>query len=226
MEWNDRLLETLRARDWSVPDLARVIGGGDLVAMTERLYKYAKRSEPGRKVPVPRGDLMAQIARALGMTEQELRFGGGEAAAPSPNALVGGPVRATRNETPIYGHGAGGTDGKFILNGQRVGTILTPPSLDGVTSAYAVYVHGDSVFPRYESGEVVHVNPNRPVRQGDWVVLQVRTGEPDELAGFVKKFVSRSSKEVVVEQLNPPRKLRFPAKDIHAVHKIVGSGEG
>lgn len=228
MEWNDRLVELLREKAWSVPDLARAIGGSDVQALSERLYKYAKRSDEAAKpVPQPRGRMMEDIARALGVTEEFLRFG--RDTLPPTNAVVGGPLPITRSRIPIYGHAAGGQDGRFILNGEKVGEIYTPPSLEAVADAYSVYVHGESMVPRYEPGEVVHVNPHRPARQGDYVVIQIRTGD-DELAGFVKRFVSRSSKELVVEQLNPPRGhdrlMRFPSRDVVHVHKIVGSGEG
>ena len=149
---------------------------------------------------------------------------------PSPNASEPEPVSFSRNRIPVYGVGVGGSDGKFVLNGQRVADVLAPPSLDRVPGAYAIYVHGESMVPRYEPGETVFVDPHKPVRQGDYVVIQIRPDhDGDPPLGFIKRFVSRSDREVVVSQLNPPNGegdlVRFRSDEVMTIHKIVGMAE-
>src|SRR5215471_12365645 len=70
------------------------------------------------------------------------------------NAEIAGPVRFG-GRIPAYGQAVGGKDGEFILNGNRIVDVLAPPSLQGVPDAYAVYVVGDSMEPRYFAGEAV-----------------------------------------------------------------------
>jgi phage repressor protein C with HTH and peptisase S24 domain len=149
------------------------------------------------------------------------------------NATVGGPVTLTRAKIPILGHSEAGMDGRFILNGQQLGDALTPPSLEGVRNAYAVYIHGTSMEPRFEPGEIVYVNPNRPVRSGQYVVAQLvdpAEGEDGTPFAFVKRFISMNGRELRLEQLNPPegedRMLTFPRETVVSVHLIVGSAEG
>lgn len=147
-----------------------------------------------------------------------------------PNAEVGEPVRFPRRRLPVYGLAVAGDDGRFELNGQRIADVLCPPSLENVRDAYAVYVHGSSMEPRYYPGETVWVHPHKPVSRGDFVVAQIRNDEPgDPPLGFVKQFISRNSRELLLEQFNPPegqdRIMHFPADRVISVHKIVLSGQ-
>lgn len=147
---------------------------------------------------------------------------------PPSNALVGGPVDLTGDsETiPVYGQAMGGEDGEFIFNGSRLADILAPPILRGVTDAYAVYVMGESMEPRYFAGEVVYVHPHLPVRRSDFVIAQVQAHQAgDAPHGFIKQFISRSSGVVRLRQFNPDRNLEFPASEVVSIHRIVGSGE-
>ena len=132
---------------------------------------------------------------------------------------------------PIYGHAEGGMDGRFILNGETIGQTFRPTALQGVPRAYAVYVHGTSMSPRYEPGETVWVHPFAPVTQGDYVVVQIqpdRVGEPP--LGFVKRFVSRNARRLVLEQLQPAEgeshRIEFDQSKVISVDKIVFSGVG
>ncbi len=92
--------------------------------------------------------------------------------------------------------------------------------------AYATYVHGDSMEPRYEAGEIVLVNPEKGYRKGNYVVAQVYDNDGDPPFGYVKRFVS-FGEELVLEQLNPPaeeeRFMRFPKQQVVSVHRIVGT---
>jgi phage repressor protein C with HTH and peptisase S24 domain len=69
---------------------------------------------------------------------------------------------------------------------------------------------------------MLHVHPHRPARAGDFVVVQLANGG-DDTHGVVKRFVSRSDNALVVEQMNPSKKISYPADDVRAVHLIVGS---
>lgn len=157
---------------------------------------------------------------------------GGEAATVSPeplppsNARIGPKVHLgeTGERIPVYGQAVGGDDGRFVLNGNRVGDVLMPPVLYGVPDAYAVYVTGDSMEPRYEAGEIVYVHPYLPVRRDDYVVVQVALDEHEPPAGYIKRFVSMSGDTLRLSQFNPAKDMHFPRARVVSVHKIVGSG--
>ncbi|MFD2679050.1 S24 family peptidase [Camelimonas lactis] len=152
---------------------------------------------------------------------------------PSPNATRPEfQPFAPAPRIPVFGHAAAGDDGRFIMNGQRIADTFCPPVLSGVEGAYAVYVHGESMEPRFRAGETVWINPHQPVRQGDDVVAQILDADEDDgspPSAYVKRFVSRGS-ELVLHQFNPPDgetyELRFPEQRVVSVHRIVFAGIG
>lgn len=146
-----------------------------------------------------------------------------------PNAQVASEATAqtmTRRRIDILGWSAGGKDGRFIMNGQASGQIFCPPGVETALNPYALIIDGMSMAPRYEDGEMVIANPDVPYRKGDYVVVQLSTNEPLVHDCYVKRFVSFSSKELILEQLSPPRggdaMMRFPADRVRAIHKLVG----
>jgi phage repressor protein C with HTH and peptisase S24 domain len=145
--------------------------------------------------------------------------------APPRNAEVGGPARFAA-AIPAYGQAVGGKDGEFILNGNRIVDILAPPSLMGVPDAYAVYVVGDSMEPRYFAGEAVFVNPRLPVRRGDFVVAQIAVEEGEPPHAYIKRFVAREARVLRLEQFNPRKTLEFPIGRVISVHRIIMGGDG
>jgi phage repressor protein C with HTH and peptisase S24 domain len=146
-------------------------------------------------------------------------------AAPPRNAELGGPARFGAR-IPAYGQAVGGRDGEFILNGNRIVDVLAPPSLQGVPDAYAVYVVGDSMEPRYFAGEAVFVNPRLPVRRGDFVVAQIAVEDGEPPHAYVKRFVARDQRILRLEQFNPRKALEFPVRRVISVHRIIMGGDG
>lgn len=79
--------------------------------------------------------------------------------------------------------------------------------------------------PRYFDGETVYVDPLTRVHRGDFVVAQIKN--PDEgmpPLAFIKRFVRHNDAELVLEQYNPPKELRFPHEDVVTVHFIMLGG--
>ncbi|WP_081158278.1 S24 family peptidase [Ensifer aridi] len=155
----------------------------------------------------------------------------GEGAAP-PGITDAGPPNGTivdnligqGKKIPVFGQAVGGVDGEFIMNGDVLYEVMAPPILAEVSGAYAVSVSGDSMSPRYEDGEICFVDPTRPVRRGDYVIAQIRLEEDGAPLAYVKRFVRHNTSELVLEQFNPPKVLRFDAHTVHSVHYIALAG--
>lgn len=131
----------------------------------------------------------------------------------------------TARRLPVFGRAVGGDDGHLVMNGEIIDHVECPPGLDSVPNAYAVYVIGDSMEPRYHAGEVVYLHPARPVKKGDYVVVQTRGPEGEAPLGFIKRFVAYTPTRLILSQLNPPREIEFERADVVSVHKIVFAGE-
>lgn len=142
---------------------------------------------------------------------------------PEPNAGYAGPMEGTQTTIPVYGTAVGGEDGEFEMNGQAMHHIPCPHDLFGIPRAYAVYVSGSSMSPKFDEGEVLHINPAIAPRTGLYVVAQVQLEEHGPMMAFVKRLMRYNTKELVLFQYNPEKELVFPATNVHSVHVVVGT---
>lgn len=141
------------------------------------------------------------------------------------NATVLGQVPRSPVKIPLYGTAVGGEDGEFALNGNLLDHVFAPPSLSGIQKAYAVQISNDSMSPRYDDGDSVYVNPDRRVRKGDYVIAQIHVEEHNPPLAYVKKLVRWTEKELILEQFNPPKELRFDGSQVASVHYVLRPGE-
>lgn len=142
----------------------------------------------------------------------------------SPNAKLGPKVTINRDKLPAYGQAVAGVDGEFVMNGNLIAYVDAPPGLDESKGAYAVFVSGDSMEPRYYDGETVYVDPTRRPMRGMFVVAQILSREGDPPYAYIKRFVRHNAQELVLSQFNPEKELRFPADRVVSVHVIVMGG--
>ena len=183
---------------------------------------------------------LREIARVLGTTDTWLLGEIEDEAGPTPPALKGAPdplppSNASQpipfvlpsQKIPIYGRAVGGIDGRMIFNGEKLGEVYAIPALANVPNAYALYVSGESMEPRYFAGEVVYVHPTRPPARGDHVVVEIQPdsdGEPPY--GFVKRYLRWTGPELILGQYNPEVEIRIPSEKVIRVNVIMGTGAG
>jgi phage repressor protein C with HTH and peptisase S24 domain len=139
----------------------------------------------------------------------------------SPNR----PWATSGDRIPVMGVAQGGADGLVDWNGEIVDWVGRPPALAGAPNAYAVYVSGSSMEPRYQEGELVYVHPGRPVSAGNYCVVQFAKDENALRRAFVKQFVKRTAKAVILRQFRPEKDIDIPIEQVISVHRIVASGE-
>ena len=108
----------------------------------------------------------------------------------------------------------------MFLEDGPIGYTPRPASLAGVRSAYAIYMVGDSMEPRYEPGWLLHVNQCKPPTRGRDVVVY-KQGD----AVLIKQFVSWEGDTLVLHQLNPSGTLRIPRDQVRDCHLVVGADQ-
>ena len=133
-----------------------------------------------------------------------------------PSASPSGVSRST-DMIPIRSAGRGGADQEMFLD-DGIGYTARPANLSGIREAYAIYMVGDSMEPRYEQGWLLHVNPFKPPKRGRDVVVY-KQGQ----AVLIKQFVGWEGDTLVLRQFNPPDTLRIPRDEVRECHLIVGA---
>jgi phage repressor protein C with HTH and peptisase S24 domain len=203
----ERVRERRTALGLSQPQLAKRVGG--------ITYQAIQQLEHGGGTKH-----LVSIARALGVTAEWLQDGHGPAPAKPAAARGREPERLK-----VLGMAQCGPDGWSLWNGDVIDMIERPASLNGVPNAYAVYVVGASMEPRYHPGEVVHIHPGRPIDVGAYVLVQRRGKTGEAPLAVIKRLVKRTGTKITLEQFNPAKVFDIKAADIVSIHRVVGSGE-
>lgn len=212
----DRIRQARQEAGLSQDELAKLVG----IRSREAVSQWEK----GTTSPIPKR--WDALARALNVTVSWLQ-GGNDLAEKSDSPRLG---NASRPQTlniggdllPVYGQAASSSDGRLLLNGEVVDYVPAPKHLATVPGAYAVYVFGDSMEPRYFAGEAVYVNPALPVKPLDWVVVQLADAEGSFDSGYIKRFARWTETHLVLSQLNPHKDIRIERSRVKSVHRIVG----
>lgn len=130
------------------------------------------------------------------------------------------PPASPARDLPVMGAVKGGSEGFYFNEGEPKEFVARPSGLDGVANAFALYVDGDSMEPRYIAGEILYVNPNRPITKGCFVAVELRDGQ-----GMIKQFVKRSDDTVVLRQFNPSKDIRLATREVKRMYRITGASE-
>ena len=123
-----------------------------------------------------------------------------------------------RRDLPVLGRAQGGNDGNMIMNDTAIDWTFRPADLQGVDDAFAVFVTGDSMVPKYSEGDLVYVHPSRRPRRNRFVLVEQRGHR-----GFIKQFIKWQEQELVLRQFNPEKEIRIPATEVLHVKLIIGS---
>jgi len=169
-----------------------------------------------------------QVSAFLGVPQEEvLRHAGASLDAPprTEPARRGRPPRTgpstagpTRAEPiPIRSAARGGGEQEMFLGDGPIGYTPRPANLTGVRDAYAIYMIGDSMEPRYAQGWLLHVNPFKPPTRGRDVVVYKK-----DHAVLTKQFIGWDSDALILHQLNPPQEIRIPREEVQDCHLVVG----
>ena len=162
----------------------------------------------------PRGIAGAELLALAGLSDAEI-----------PGSLrsrrTAGPVLPPAGrDLPVLGAVKGGSEGFYFNEGDAKEYLIRPPALAGVANAFALYVEGDSMEPRYFAGELLYVNPNRPITRNCFVAVELADGQ-----GLIKQFLRRSDEQIVLRQFNPAKDIRIAVRDLKRIYRITGSSE-
>jgi len=126
-------------------------------------------------------------------------------------------------DVPVYGVTVGGQGGEFAFNGQTVDYVRRPPGLANVPNAFALYVANDSMSPWKEPGDLVYVQPGRPAKVGDYVVIEMKSIQDGEAgACLVKRLKGRSPSKLTLQQYNPPNdKLIIDTAKVKQIYRVT-----
>lgn len=188
------------------------------------LQQYLDRGAPKELPRATRGQL-GKLLRIPPSTLEEPNVEAVLAKKPrTPRSLR--PFRPGSDLIPVLGLAEGGEEGWSIWNGDTVAFVDRPPALGREAKAYALFVTGSSMIPRYYPKETIYASPSRAITIGAFVVVQLRAPKEGEAPrALVKRLAKRLSNKIVLEQFNPPRTFDISVNDIVSMHRIVGAAE-
>ncbi|MEM7173507.1 MAG: S24 family peptidase, partial [Pseudomonadota bacterium] len=135
------------------------------------------------------------------------------------------PRAGMERDLEVRGTAVGGEDAAFEFNGETVEYVCRPPGLTGNRKAFALYVVGESMSPRFEEGELVFVHPGRPAKPGNDVVVELHGRDGEAGNCYIKRLVARTPSKLVLSQFNPAKNIDFPLAQVRNVLRILTPGE-
>jgi len=143
---------------------------------------------------------------------------------PEPKDLP--PPSTMPVDVPVYGTVVGGADGDFEMNGDVIDRVRRPAGLTNARNAFALYVVGTSMSPRYDEGDLIFVHPGRPAVTGSDVVIELHAkdefGRPKAL---LKTYRGKTPTLLLLSQLNPKADIEIPLTDVKQVIRVLRTNE-
>ena len=143
---------------------------------------------------------------------------------PDPKDLP--PPSTMPVDVPVYGSVVGGADGDFEMNGDVIDRVRRPAGLTNARNAFALYVVGTSMQPRYDEGDLIFVHPGRPAVVGSDVVVELHAkDEFNRPKALLKRYRGKTPTLLLLEQLNPLAEIEIPLDEVKQVLRVLRTNE-
>jgi phage repressor protein C with HTH and peptisase S24 domain len=87
---------------------------------------------------------------------------------------------------------------------------------------FAIFAQGESMRPWREKGQPVYLDPARPARPGDYVVVECHGRDHEAGPALLKLLRSETAHKVRLEQFNPPNdRIEIPRSRIKRIYRVI-----
>ena len=136
-------------------------------------------------------------------------------------AFVAMPASAYASMIPVRSAARGGGEQEMFLEDGPIDYRPCPCFVAHVRDAYAIYVVGESMVPMYRPGQILYVNPHKPLMAGRGVVVT-----KVNKAVLIKELVRETGRALVLREYQPIiREFRVDRDEIFEAHGVVGAEE-
>jgi hypothetical protein len=109
-----------------------------------------------------------------------------------------------------------------LRTSEIVERVARPASLASDSSAYAITIVGDSMWPRFRPGRRVAVSARSPAAIGDDVLVKLACSPGEASPVLIKELVRRSGSGLELRQFNPDVTFHVPATEVAGIEKVLG----
>lgn len=173
------------------------------------------KNQLARTLDMDPSDLARRIKRGGEPTASQLakieEFLEGSAA-PETSATV---TQLTRR-IPVYGYAAAGGEDHVAMATNQVLDYVDLPANLARGDAFIVRSTGESMFPRYKSGEMALIEVDVPPVRNDDVLVELN----DE-TGLLKEYRGQKDGYLLLWQYNPERELKIPLTKVRRMHAAM-----
>lgn len=114
-----------------------------------------------------------------------------------------------------------GGDDSFFYFGDVIDQVRRPPGIRNAKNVAALNVAGESMSPRFKSGELIYVQQRLAVPGDDVVVELYPEHEGDAPKAFLKELVRRTGLRVYCKQHNPAADIEFDAGEVRTIWRVL-----
>lgn len=210
----DWLMHGLKKPGKTQRGLALALGGKDPAAVNRMLK--GKRKLNISELPLAARYLGEPIPPQLTGLDENANSIASREDSSAPSLLGRAEFLTSSKNLPILGRVT--ERDQFLINEKDIGGYtMRPTSLDGISDAYAIIMPDDTMGRAYRAGDQIYVNPRRPTKPGDDVVVIKK-----DKTAIVRQLLERTETHLVLIQERPEKKTRLSREDVRAVHFIVG----
>lgn len=131
-----------------------------------------------------------------------------------------GVRRRGQTRIPVYGYAAAGGEDRIAYTEDRVLEYFDPPPFwNGAGDLIYVRLVGDSMEPRYFSGEIIPIRMNVPPAKGQDALLLF-----NDATALVKNYVGQRDGKVFVRQYNEPKDIAYEGASVRSLHAVLKPG--
>ncbi len=127
---------------------------------------------------------------------------------------------------PVFGTAAAGEEqGAFqISSGGPIDYVFRPMSLQHNQDAFAIYVEGASMEPKFEAGDLIFIDSHRAPRLYDYVVIELQN-KMGEREAFIKRYLGQKNGQIICLQYNPYKERYYPLEEVIKLHRVFTNNE-
>ncbi len=113
----------------------------------------------------------------------------------------------------------------YLMKKNAIEFCRRPPGIAGAPNAYAIYAPDDALV-KYDSGDLLFLVPDRPVKTGDHALVHVQYKTDQEPVVHLGRLTARSATSITLSIDRPePTQQRIALDKIVSIHKILSNRE-